>query len=93
MQIVLDLFDAPSAVVEGDLIVARAGLSHFRDLMARYARLWPYLIPEWNGWIAYYERMQRYGFTAAQEIKPRDEESEPSRMCAAVTQRSKLPNV
>lgn len=82
------LFDDAPTVTEGDVLLARGGLSHFRDLMARYARAWPYLIPEWQGWIAHYERMERYGYAAAEEIRPRDEESEPSRMCAAVTLRA-----
>lgn len=89
MQAELDLFDAPPAATEFDLQLARGGLSHFRDQMARYAKQWPYLIPEWQGWIAYYEHMQRYGFDAAAPLKPRAEESVPSKMCAALTRRSK----
>lgn len=85
-----DLFENEQpAATEGDALIARRGLSHFRDQVARYAKVWPYLMPEWQAWIAYFERMLRYGFNAAQTINPRDAESEPSKMCAALTRRAR----
>ena len=67
--------------------IARSGLAHFRNQMARYASQWPYLVPEWSSWIAYFECLERYGYEAAKIIKPADEESEPSQLCAALTKR------
>ena len=86
-QATLDLFDAPPPATQGDIDIARGGLSHFRNQMARYARQWPYLVPEWSAWIAYYERMAREGYAAAEAIRPAAEESEPSKMCGALTRR------
>ena len=77
-QASLDLFDEKPAVTDQVLLIAKDGLSHFRNQMARYAKQWPYLIPEWQAWINYYERMQRYGYEAAEEIHPREPESEPA---------------
>ena len=86
-QASLDLFDTPSAVTDSDRDIARSGLAHFQNQMARYASQWPYLVPEWSSWIAYFERLERYGYEAAKIIKPANEESEPSQLCAALTRR------
>lgn len=83
----LELFDEPAPADDGSTIIAAGGLSHFREQLRRYGDCWPYLVPEWRAWIAYFERMRTHGFAAAQALKPRDEESEPSQMCAAVTRR------
>lgn len=78
VQATLDLFDERPVVTDGMLLIAKDGLAHFRNQMARYAKQWPYLIPEWQAWIEYYERMQRYGFESAESIRPSREESEPA---------------
>lgn len=83
----LGLFEVAAPVDAGSLAIAAAGLSHFRQQMRLYGSSWPYLVPEWRGWIVYYERMATEGFDAAESIRPAREESEPSRICAALTRK------
>lgn len=86
-QLPLDLFASPPPACEADSKTARAGLSYFNELLALYSTSWPYLVSEWNAWIAYFEHMARFGSLAASSLKPASGESEPSQMFGIYTRR------